>query len=199
MQRRELSRSLALAVAAGALPREVLALGRRGADATRTDDDAFDLWRDVTPSAARSLAPAQLALVGAIGDVILPRTDSPSASDVGAPAFVDVTVTGYYTDDERRAFVDGLDASDALAQRTHGRAFTALSSTDREALVRRLDAASPRSTPAERTYGRLKGLVMHGWYTSERVQREVVRTEIMPGRFVGDAPHVVPPFAGASR
>lgn len=199
MQRRALIRSLALAVAAGALPRDLLALGRPGADATRADDDAFDLWRDVTPTAARSLSPAQVTLVGAIGDVILPRTDSPSASDVGTPAFVDVIVTGYYTDEERRTFVDGLDAIEALAQRTHGRAFTALPAADREALVRRLDAASPRTTPAERTYGRLKGLVMHGWFTSERVQREVVRTEIMPGRFVGDAPHVVPPFTGASR
>ena len=199
MQRRALIRSLALAVAAGALPRELLALGRAGADPTRTDDEAFDLWRDVTPTAARALSAEQLALVAAIGDVILPRTDSPSASDVGTPAFVDVIVTGYYTDEERRAFTDGLDAIEALAQRTHGRGFTALPPADRDALVRRLDAAAPRTTPAERTYGRLKGLVMHGWYTSERVQREVVRTEIMPGRFAGDAPHVVPPFAGASR
>jgi hypothetical protein len=199
MQRRAVLRSLALAVAAGALPQDLLALGRRGADPALDADDAFDLWREVTPGAARALSPAQLALVGAIGDVILPRTDSPSASDVGVPAFVDVIATGYYTDDERRAFLDGLDAIEALAQRASGRAFTTLPAAEREALVQRLDAAAPRTTPAERAYGRLKALVLHGWYTSERVQRDVVRTEIIPGRFVGDAPHVVPPFAGGRR
>lgn len=199
MQRRDVIRSLALAVAAGALPAELLAAGRAGADVGRDGADAFDLWRDVTPAAHRSLSAAQLALVGAIGDVILPRTDTPSATDVGVPAFVDVIATGYYTDDERQAFLDGLDAIEALAQRAHGRGVLALSTPDRLALVQRLDAAAPRTTPAERAYGRLKGLVMHGWYTSERVQREVVRTEIFPGRFSGDAPHVVPPVAGAGR
>lgn len=192
MQRRDVIRSLALAVAAGALPAELLAVGRDGTD-------AVDLWAEVTPTARRSLSPAQLALVGAIGDVILPRTDTPSATDVGVPAFVDVIATGYYGDDERQAFLDGLDAIEALAQRAHARAFIALPAEERHALVQRLDAAAPRATPAERTYGRLKGLVMHGWYTSERVQREVVRTEIIPGRFVGDAPHVVPPLVGAGR
>ena len=199
MQRRDVIRSLALAVAAGAVPRELLALGRPGTDPRTDGDDAFDLWRDVTPTAPRALSAEQLALVGAIGDVILPRTDSPSASDVGVPAFVDVIATGYYTEQERREFLDGLDAIEAQAQRAHGRSLVALADADRFALVDRLDRASPRSTPAERAYGRLKGLVMHGWYTSERVQQEVVRTQIFFSGFVGDAPHVVPPFAGTAR
>lgn len=199
MQRRDVIRSLALAVTAGALPRELLALGRPGTDPTRDGDEAFDLWRDVTPAAPRALSAEQLALVGAIGDVILPRTDSPSASDVGVPAFVDVIATGYYSEQERREFLDGLDAIEAMAQRAHGRSLVALGEADRLALVDRLDRASPRTTPAERAYGRLKGLVMHGWYTSERVQQQVVRTQLFFGSFVGDAPHVVPPFAGAAR
>ncbi|MCU0617475.1 MAG: gluconate 2-dehydrogenase subunit 3 family protein [Gemmatimonadaceae bacterium] len=199
MQRRDVIRSLALAVTAGALPRELLALGRPGTDPTRDGDEAFDLWRDVTPAAPRALSAEQLALVGAIGDVILPRTDSPSASDVGVPAFVDVIATGYYSEQERREFLDGLDAIEAMAQRAHARSLVALGEADRLALVDRLDRASPRTTPAERAYGRLKGLVMHGWYTSERVQQQVVRTQLFFGSFVGDAPHVVPPFAGAAR
>jgi hypothetical protein len=33
----------------------------------------------------------------------------------------------------------------------------------------------------------VKGLVIHGYFTSERVQRDVLKTEIMPGRFDGAA------------
>jgi hypothetical protein len=33
--------------------------------------------------------------------------------------------------------------------------------------------------------------VVHGYFTSERVQKDILRNEIMPGRFVGDAPVTV--------
>ena len=43
------------------------------------------------------------------------------------------------------------------------------------------------TAPAVRGYSRVKGLVIHGYFTSERVQRDVLKTEIMPGRFDGAA------------
>ena len=59
-----------------------------------------------------------------------------------------------------------------------------------------LDAPTDRTTAAVRGYQRAKGLVIHGYFTSERVQKDVLKTEIMPGRFVGDAPLPVRPGAG---
>lgn len=183
MLRRDLLRTLALAAAACALPREAL---------------ASDLWAHVARTAERTLTPQHRALAGAIADIILPRTDTPSATDVGTIDFVDVIVESYYDPTERTAFVDGLDAIESLAQRTGGRAFVALDLAAQTRLVQQLDAATTRTTPAERTYGRLKGLVIHGWYTSERVQRDVLRTQIIPGRFDGAAPHVVPARRGGA-
>lgn len=183
MLRRDLLRTLALAAAACTLPREAI---------------AADLWARVDRTRTRTLPPQHRALIDAIADIILPRTDTPSATDVGVTDFVDVIAESYYTRDERTAFVDGLDAIEALAQRTGGRAFVALDSTTQTRLVQQLDSATPRTTPAERTYGRLKGLVIHGWYTSERVQREVLQTQIIPGRFEGEAPHVVPARRGGA-
>lgn len=181
MLRRDVLRTLALATAACALPREVL---------------ASDLWAHVARTATRALSPQHRALIGAIADIILPRTDTPSATEVGVTDFVDVIAEAYYDPDERRAFVDGLDAIEALAQRSAGRAFVALDLAAQTRIVEPLDRATTRTTPAERTYGRLKGLVIHGWYTSARVQREVLQTQIIPGRFDGAAPHVVPAFRG---
>jgi hypothetical protein len=34
----------------------------------------------------------------------------------------------------------------------------------------------------------LKGLIIHGYFTSEAVMKRVLHTEIMPGRFDGAAP-----------
>jgi gluconate 2-dehydrogenase gamma chain len=182
MLRRDVLRTMALAAAACALPRELL---------------AADLWAQVRRTHTRSLSPQHRALIGAIADIILPRTDTPSATDVGVTDFVDVIAESYYDAAERTAFVDGLDAIEALAQRSGGRAFVALALDAQTRLVEQLDRATTRTTPAERSYGRLKGLVIHGWYTSERVQRDVLQTQIMPGRFDGAAPHVVPARRGA--
>ena len=41
-------------------------------------------------AAPRALTSAQMALVTALADALLPRTDTPGAVDVGAPKFLDL-------------------------------------------------------------------------------------------------------------
>ena len=156
MDRRSLLKSLAAAGAVALLP---------GAD-------AFAAWTRVASGmrAANGLTNAQLAHIGAIADVILPRSDTPSATDVGVPAFIDVVVSENYTDADRAAFVANLDAIDPSALDT-------------------IEAADRRAEP-QRTYWRLKGLVIHGYFTSEHVMKDVLHYEVMPGRFDGSAPLV---------
>jgi hypothetical protein len=153
MDRRSLLKSLAAAGAVALLP----------------DADAFAAWTRVASGAriAKGLTNAQLAHIGAIADAILPRTDTPSAADVGVPAFIDVIVSENYTDADRAAFIANLDAIDPTALDT-------------------IEAADRRVEP-QRTYWRLKGLVVHGYFTSERVMKDVLHYEVMPGRFDGAA------------
>ena len=154
MERRDLLRALGAAGALALLPNETMAAWARAASGARP---------------AEGLTDTQLALVGALADTILPRTDTPSATDVGVPAFVDVVGSENYSAEERAAFIAGLDALDA-------KALPAIES-----------AADRRAEPA-RTYWRLKGLIIHGYFTSEPVMKRVLHTEIMPGRFEGAAP-----------
>jgi gluconate 2-dehydrogenase gamma chain len=137
---------------------------------------------------ADGLTTAQLALVAAIADMIIPRTDTPGATDVGVPAWVNVIVAEYYTDADRTLFLGGLDAIDADAKSAGGVSFTELPAARRESVMQALDRPDDRQAPPARGYARLKGLVVHGYFTSERVQKEVLKVEIMPGRFDGAAP-----------
>jgi hypothetical protein len=154
MNRRELLRAFGATTALALLPGEAMAAWGRVASGRRP---------------ANGLTEAQLARVAAIADAILPRTDSPSATDVGVPDFVNVIVSENYGDAERDAFVAGLDQLDP-------------------ADIAALDGAADRRTEPARTYWRLKGLVIHGYFTSERVMKDVLHYEVMPGRFDGDAP-----------
>ena len=156
--------------------------------------DARAVWLRVLAGqrAAAGLTVAQLALVTALGDTIIPRTDSPSASDVGVPAWIDLMVDDYYTSDERAQLIAGIAAIDERAMREGGATFAVLAPDARERVMQALDRPADRQAPDARAYSRLKGLVIHGYFTSERVQRDVLRVEIMPGRFEGAAPMPAP-------
>jgi hypothetical protein len=176
MQRRDLLRAVGGATAFALLPL-----------------DAVSAWSRVASGVgvAEGLTDAQLSLVGAIGDTILPRTDTPSATDVAVPAFVNVIVGENYTDTQRTQFAAGLDALDAKAKIDAGSSFVDLTPSARGSFIESIEAV-PRNAEPARTYWRLKGLVLHGYFTSERVSKEVLHTEIMPGRFDGNAPMQVP-------
>jgi gluconate 2-dehydrogenase gamma chain len=172
MLRRDLLRAAASAAALSLLPR-----------------DAMAAWsRSVSPAFTSSLTPAQQRLIAALADAILPRTDTPGATDVGVPAFIDVIVQDYYNDAERAEFTSGVAAIDQLSNTMTGSPFASLTGAQLVSVMNALDKPADRNTPAARGYSRIKGLVIHGYFTSERVQKDVFKTNIMPGRFDGSAP-----------
>ena len=173
MDRRDLLRAFGSATALALLPTDTIAAWSRVAAGLRPTDGLTD---------------AQLALVGAIGDTILPRTDTPSATDVAVPAFVNVIVAENYTDADRTAFLAGLDAVDAHSSSNAGASFAQLSPDARGREIEAIESSKDRRTEPARTYWRLKGLILHGYFTSERVMKDVLHIEVMPGRFDGAAP-----------
>jgi hypothetical protein len=152
--------------------------------------DAIAAWTRVASGfrPTGGLTDAQLALVAAIADTIIPRTDTPGATDVGVPAFVDVIVTENYGDAERATFLAGLDAIEARTKDAGGVAFVELAPAARAAAIETIESASDRRSEPNRSYWRLKGLIVHGYFTSEPVMKKVLKVEIMPGRFDGAAP-----------
>jgi glucoside 3-dehydrogenase (cytochrome c) hitch-hiker subunit len=173
VNRRELLRAVGGAAALSFVPRDAQAAWLRVASGR--------------PPAA-GLTEQQLALVGAVADTIIPRTDTPGATDVDVPAWVNVIFAEYYTEAERTSFVAGLEAIDGDAKRQGADSFVALPVDARGARLAALDRPADRQAPEARAFARLKGLVVHGYFTSERVQKEVLKVEIMPGRFDGAAP-----------
>lgn len=137
------------------------------------------------------LTPQQRALVTGIADTILPRSDTPGASDVGVVDWVNLIVAEYYADDVRAGFIQGLDTIDAQVRASNGKPFSELSADLQQQVVAALDAPVDRRTVEARAFSRLKSLVIHGYFTSERVQRDVLRSQMFHERFQGAADHPV--------
>jgi hypothetical protein len=185
MQRRELLKAAATAAALTLLPRDARAAWAKAlADTTPTALSSVIKPSDTQPAL---LSGAQRATLAALADAIIPRTDTPSATDVGVLAWIDVIAADYYTDADRHALTTGLDAIDAQARAIAGQPFAEVTGDTLTLVMNALDTPYDRNAPAARGYSRVKGLVIHGYFTSERVQRDVLKTEVMPGRFDGAA------------
>jgi hypothetical protein len=174
VERRDLLRALGAAAAFTLMP--------------RTAQSAWETVAAAPHAPPRALTGDRADLVASLADAIIPRTDTPSATDVGVPAFIDVIVADYDEPDERATFLSGIDLIGARLRRGDATSFAELSAGSQKALLDALDQPADRQAPDARAWSRLKGLVVHGYFTSERVQKDVLKTVVMPGRFDGNAP-----------
>lgn len=170
--------------------REVLKLFGAGAIA----GDRWTLGRslhdrlDAGQQAGRALTVEQMALVTALADTILPKTDSPGAVEVGTPAFIDLLVAEWYSDADKAELLSGLAAFDDRCRQAKGNGFAALEQGARDDFLRTIDGQSGPKGSVEATYRRLKDAVVFGYLTSKPVATMIAWTPIIPGRFDGCVP-----------
>jgi gluconate 2-dehydrogenase gamma chain len=154
-----------------------------------------DLHARITGGGApgQALPAAQMTLVTALSDALLPRTDTPGAVDVEVPKFVDLLVAEWYPDQPRAGILAGLDAIDAKAVTRGGRPFAELDAAAQAGLLTELDRREHPDDPAERTWRSLRDQIVFGYLTSKPIAELVRTTPIIPGRFDGCVPVGGPP------
>lgn len=174
--------------------RTLLQLAGLGAFPTlaRAESAPFD-WDHSLHEQAAERPPAlfradERALVAAMCDAIIPRTDTLGALDVAVPAFVEFITAEWMTEAERAEFREGLAALEAHAVERQGRSWPALDAVQRIAELDWAALPDEPELPARKAYRRLRGHALHGYLTSERVRREVLKVNITPGRYRGDVP-----------
>lgn len=145
--------------------------------------------RVAPPAAAGAWSPAvlsgeQLDVLTVVVDRILPRTDTPGASDVGVPAFIDVLLDKWAGDGETERVLAGLDelGSDFLAA-PEAEQVAQLEALDREAAQARQGEERPLPF-----FATLKEWTLAGYYTSEAGATEELQWLAVPGRYDADLP-----------
>ena len=103
-----------------------------------------DAWaRAAAPGwRAGTLTAGQSELVATIAAHIIPATDTPGARAAGVHRFIDVILSDYYKDDERKKFLDGLAQLDARAEKELGTPFMKSTAAKQLALLTAVDAES---------------------------------------------------------
>jgi gluconate 2-dehydrogenase gamma chain len=118
-----------------------------------------------TSPATSALSDAQLRLLAAFVDRIIPKDDlGPSASECDVPVYINRSL-GDYLAAEKMAFIEGLESTDAFARRSQGRAFIDLTAEQRDAVLTAMDGGNAEGFPNARAFfNRARRLTMEGMF-----------------------------------
>jgi hypothetical protein len=156
-----------------------------------------------TQTTLRTLNSHQDATVLAIADLMIPRTDTPGAADVGVNHFIDLILTEWYVDEERNRFLNGLAEVDARTQASFGKKFIECSTGQQAEIMmamagemtKEAEAVRYRShryrgsvpNPDKNFYYMMRSLTLTAYYTSEEGATKELRFEVIPDHHEGCA------------
>lgn len=144
----------------------------------------------------------QAASVEALAEIILPKTNTPGAKDVGVPGFIDQILGTVYEKELQDKFLKGLAELDEDAKKNYGSNFAVCEPSEQVELFKKHhDAAfqtalqapslgwwNPRPAGERPFVIQLKELVLLGFFTSKIGASDVLQYNEVPGPFKGCVP-----------
>jgi glucoside 3-dehydrogenase (cytochrome c) hitch-hiker subunit len=146
----------------------------------------------------------QRFIVAEMAEQIMPETDTPGAKQAGVPKFIELMVTEWLNDEERKIFMKGLEALPSIAENRYGKGLKSLNEQQVLEILEALEedaSGDPWFSLANLSgaFGdeykspficQLKELTIYGFFTSEVGSKKVLRYNPMPMKFEGDIPLV---------
>ena len=111
----------------------------------------------------------EMELVATLGELILPRTDTPGARAVGAHEHID-RVLSEASEDEQHEFRDGLAWLERRSQELFGHSFQALDLEKQTAMLTRISdrkALRPEDERGNQFFLDIRSRIVFAYYTSE--------------------------------
>lgn len=150
----------------------------------------------------RTLSPTQNEIVLAMSDVMIPATGTPGAKAAKVNEFVDLILTDWATEEERKIFLEGLAEADRKSSALFGHGYAAATPNEQAAIVQIFDEelAATRNEELPKQvrswevtllhpfFGQMRRLVLVGYYTSPIGQDQELKVEIIPGALHGCVP-----------
>jgi gluconate 2-dehydrogenase gamma chain len=142
----------------------------------------------------------QAMIIGDLAEIILPRTDTPGAKDVGVPAFIDSFVKDVYSKEDQDKLIEELKIFNEGSRERYYRLFTECTPDSQALYVNQINQDAIKeakqesdgwwaSNKAERSFIlKMKELTILGFFTSEKGATEVLQYNQSPGPFQGCVP-----------
>jgi len=123
-------------------------------------------------------------LLTRIADLIIPRTDTAGAADIGVHRFIDTMLSEWASVKTQEKYRSGLNSIDKLAIDSHRKSFIDCSVDEQTKILTGLDD-HPEKNAQSNFFSELKWFVISGYYTSEYGGSVELRYDPMPGQYRG--------------
>ena len=135
----------------------------------------------------------QADLVAELSETLIPETSTPGAKSVLVHQFIDDDLPNFYTPKEQYMFLQGLDDVNQRAQSAYGKTFMTCAANERTDLLKKLEEETKADKDAGKITGKsffsmLKDMTFQGYFTSEKVGKEVLKFDPVPGVYQGCIP-----------
>jgi gluconate 2-dehydrogenase gamma chain len=132
-------------------------------------------------------------LISQLSEIIIPKTNTPGAKDVGVPGFIDQMLKDVYSKEEQDRFITGLKEFDDAAKKESGDNFVGMDAEGQVAFVNKVHKAAIEEFRTDPKQPKpfilmMKELTLIGFFTSEPGATQVLQYSAVPGAYKGCVP-----------
>ena len=131
-----------------------------------------------------------------LADAILPRTETPGAKDVFVHRFIDQLITDFYTGESRQDFIANVKSLEDECRTSMGKSFQNLSEEKKISFLMSQEEKGGKlpfnlwgntleSNNSHTFYRSLKSMILWGYFSSEKVGKEVLTYNPISGKYTG--------------
>ncbi|MEQ9309055.1 MAG: gluconate 2-dehydrogenase subunit 3 family protein [Balneolaceae bacterium] len=137
----------------------------------------------------KNFTPDQIQFLSQVSDIIIPATDTPSASEVGVPKFMDDMIFTIWDEEGRTYFLDSMSDFQEKATRDLGKPFIEASEQERTDFINKEHDSvfgGEVNWDAPRPFiWMMKEQTIAGYFSSEEGMTQVLQYAMVPGRWDG--------------
>lgn len=143
-----------------------------------------------------SLADGLDEFLAELAETILPRTDTPGAKDVLVHRFIDQLITDFYTEESRKEFLQNVKLLAEECRTSMGKSFQKLTEEKRVFFLMEQEKKGGQlpfslwgntleNSQNHTFYRSLKSMILWGYFSSEKIGKEVLTYNPIPGKYNG--------------
>ncbi|WP_236977562.1 gluconate 2-dehydrogenase subunit 3 family protein [Membranihabitans maritimus] len=134
-------------------------------------------------------SPDEAKTISSLTDTILPKTETPGASEVGVPEFIDDLIGNFWNENDQSGFKSKLANVNQLSEEKFGDSYFNLTGDEQNQIMDQLvDEATNHSDSGKPFFRELKELTYSGYFSSEIIGEQVLAYDPVPGTYIGDLP-----------
>lgn len=127
-------------------------------------------------------------LLAALTETLIPETTTPGAKSLQLHLFVLKMVDDCYSAENQKLFTEGLAGFNDFFKTQSGTSFADATQAKREEVLKVIQEGKKKDDPVKKFYDITKSKTIQGYLNSKYVMTNIVKYELVPGRYNGYFP-----------